>query len=93
MGESIAQIGFLKNEVFFLTKYFSEKNELIKSVWMFHCRTMNNKINHLHERCLSIVYSDKTSSFEKLLGADRSVPRHIPIHIDTDSCNILFQAK
>ena len=93
VGEPIAQIDFLKNEVFFLTKYFSEKNELIKSVWMFHCRTMNNKINHLHERCLRILYSDKTSSFEKLLGTDRSVPRHIPIHIDTDSCNIIFQAK
>ena len=32
VGESIAQIDFLKNEVFLLTKYFSEKNELIKSV-------------------------------------------------------------
>ena len=38
---------------------------------MFHSRTMSNKINRLHERCLRIVYSDKTSSFEKLL----------PIHI------------
>ena len=31
VAESIAQIDFLKNEVFFLTKYLSEKNELIKS--------------------------------------------------------------
>ena len=37
----------------------------------------NNKINHLHERCLRIVYSDKTLSFEKLLETDRSVPIHI----------------
>ena len=29
--------------------------------------TVNNKVNHLHERCLRIVHSDKTSSFEKLL--------------------------
>ena len=44
---------------------------------MFHSSTMNNKINHLPEKCLRVVYSDKTSSFEKLLETDRSVPTHI----------------
>ena len=38
---------------------------------------MNNKVNHLHERCLRVVYSDKTLSFEKLSEIDRSVPIHI----------------
>ena len=37
---------------------------------------MNNKINRLHERCLRIVHSDKTSSFEKLLEKDGSVTIH-----------------
>ena len=37
---------------------------------------MNNKINRLHERCLCIVHSDKTSSFEKLLEKDRPVTTH-----------------
>ena len=37
---------------------------------------MNNKINRLHEKCLGIVYSDKTSSFEKLLDKDGSVTIH-----------------
>ena len=46
-------------------------------VWKFHSCTMNNKINHLHERCLRIVYSDKMSSFKKLLETGRSVPIHI----------------
>ena len=41
--------------------------------WMFHSRSMNNKINYLQERCLRIVCSDKTSSFGKLLETDRSV--------------------
>ena len=27
-------------------------------IWMFHSRTLNNKINRLHERALRIVYSD-----------------------------------
>ena len=30
----------------------------------------------MHERCLCIVYSDKTSSFEKLLEKDGSVTIH-----------------
>ena len=37
---------------------------------------MNKKINRLHERCLHIVYSDKASSFEKLLEKDGSVTKH-----------------
>ena len=37
---------------------------------------MNKKINSLHERCLRIVYSDKTSSFEKLLEKDGSATIH-----------------
>ena len=27
-------------------------------IWMFHTRTINNKINPLHERALRILYSD-----------------------------------
>ena len=34
---------------------------------MFHSRTINNKINRLHERALRIIYSDFKSTFEGLL--------------------------
>ena len=30
-------------------------------IWMFHSRTLHNKINRLHERALRIVYSDYES--------------------------------
>ena len=40
---------------------------------MFHSRTLNNKINRLHERCLSIICSDNTSSFTDILEKDDSV--------------------
>ena len=30
-------------------------------IWMFHSRGVNNKINHLHERSLQIVYNDNIS--------------------------------
>ena len=45
-------------------------------VWMCLCPSMNNKINKLHERCLRIIYNDKTSSFEDLLAKDGSVTIH-----------------
>ena len=45
-------------------------------IWMFHSRIMNNKINHLYERCLRLLYGDKLSSFAKLLEQDQSVTIH-----------------
>ena len=41
---------------------------------MCHSRALNNKINRLHERCLRIIYNDKTSTFKDLLGKGDSVP-------------------
>ena len=41
-------------------------------IWMFHGRGLNNKINHLHERSLRIVYKDNNSSFKELLKKDNS---------------------
>ena len=38
-------------------------------------RSLNNKIDRLHERCLRIVYSDKTY-FGELLEKDDSVSIH-----------------
>ena len=43
---------------------------------MFHSRKLYNKIHKLHERCLRIVYSDNTSSFEELLKTGNSVLVH-----------------
>ena len=45
-------------------------------IWMFHSRTLNNRINRLHERALRIAYKDTNSSFEKLLELDHSVCIH-----------------
>ena len=44
---------------------------------MCHSRSMNSRINHLHETCLRIIYSDKSSSFEELLQKDESVTIHV----------------
>ena len=36
-------------------------------VWMFHSRTLNNRINKIHERALRMVYNDNISTFDELL--------------------------
>ena len=39
-------------------------------VWMFHSHKNNSKINSVHEMCLRLIYSNKRSSYEKLLEKD-----------------------
>ena len=41
-------------------------------IWMFHSRTLNNKIKTLHEKILRIVYSDFKANFDELLEKDGS---------------------
>ena len=44
--------------------------------WMFHNRTLNNKINKLHERALRVVYKDINLSFQDLLDLDNYMTIH-----------------
>ena len=46
------------------------------SVWMCHSRTLNNKINKLHEMALRLVYDDKQSTCEELLNINKSITIH-----------------
>ena len=45
-------------------------------IWMFCSRKMNDKINHIQERALILVYSDYIISFGDLLKKDKSVSIH-----------------
>ena len=58
-----------------ITPYMTvtKRRILMNAIWMFHSRNLNNEINRLHERCLRVIYNDKTSSFEQLLEKDSSV--------------------
>ena len=40
------------------------------SIWMLYFRTLNNKINRIHERALRPIYSDYNSSCKELLDKD-----------------------
>ena len=45
-------------------------------IWMFHSRTLNNKINRLHVKALRIVYRDDESKSDELLETDGSFSIH-----------------
>ena len=56
----------------FVTSQFS----YCPSIWMFHSRRHNNKINSIHERAIRITYQDNTSTFQELLNKDNFVSIH-----------------
>ena len=56
-----------------MNSFFTSQFNYCPLVWMCHNRTINNKINRLHEKYLRIVYNDNKSSFQELLGKDKGV--------------------
>ena len=59
-----------------MNAFFKSQFSYCPLIWMFHNRSMEHKINHLHERCLRLVYQDTTSSFDDLLIANNSFTFH-----------------
>ena len=59
-----------------MNSFFNSQFSYCPLIWMFHSRIMNNKINRLHERCMRLIYEDKTSSFEELLEQDNCFDTH-----------------
>ena len=57
-----------------MSSFFNAQFKYCPLIWMLHSHKNNNKIKHLHERCLRLIYSDKKSSYENLL--DNSVSIH-----------------
>ena len=66
----------LSKKKMLMNSFFKSQFSYCPLVWMCHSLTINNKINHLHERCLRVIYNDKISSFKELLERDGSVPKH-----------------
>ena len=38
--------------------FITSQSSCCPIVWMYHSRSLNNKVNHIHERVLRIVYQD-----------------------------------
>ena len=60
----------------FMKAFIESQFNYCALIWMFHSRTMNNKINRIHERSLRLVYSDYSSNFDELLRKDGSFSIH-----------------
>ena len=56
----------------FITSQFS----YYPLIWMFHSRSLNDKIKYLQNRELRITNDDKTSTFQQLLEWDNSISIH-----------------
>ena len=56
-----------------MNSFFTSQFNYCSLVWMCDNRTINNKINGLHERYVRIVYNDNKSSFQELLNKDKGV--------------------
>ena len=62
----------------FLKAFIESQFSYCPLFWMFHSRTLKNKINRLHEKALRIVYSDFKTNFDKLLDGSFCIHhRHI----------------
>ena len=46
-----------------MNAYFMSQTDFCPFVWMNHIGTLNNRINGLHKKALSLVYNDFSSSF------------------------------
>ena len=56
--------------------YFSSHFNYCPLIWMNHNKSINKKINNLHERALRLIYCDHSSDFQELLQRDNSVTIH-----------------
>ena len=56
--------------------FFDSQFNYCPLLWMSRSRSLNHKINRLHERSLRIAYNDYTATFEDLLAKARTVTIH-----------------
>ena len=75
LGRIAGYITFEKRRML-LKPFIESQFNYCPLIWMLHSRTMNNKINRLHERSLRIVYSDHSSTFEELLERNKTFSIH-----------------
>ena len=59
-----------------MTAYINSQFGYCPLVWMFHSRTLNNRINKIHEKSIRIVYNDNNLTYEELLRKDNSFTVH-----------------
>ena len=56
-----------KQRKLLLSAFITSQFSYAPVVWMFHCRKLNYRVNHIHERAIRLAYKDYTSFFDELL--------------------------
>ena len=65
-----------KQRLTIMTSFILSQFGYCPLVWIFHSRTLNTRINRIHERALRIVFRDDKSSFDELLEKSGSYTIH-----------------
>ena len=73
-----------------MNAFFKTQFNYCPIAWVFHTRSLNNKINRLHECCLRILYNDKCSNFKELLAVEMLKLVH---GISPEIMNDVFQIR
>ena len=71
-----AKFMILPKYLILMKSFISSQFNYCPIVWMCFSRGLNNKINHIHERALCIVYQDFKSNFKVLLIKDKTITIH-----------------
>ena len=61
---------------FIMNAFFSSQFNYCPLTWIFQNKSLNHKINRLHERSLRVFYNNGHLSYDKLLNLDNSVSIH-----------------
>ena len=72
----VAQYMNTGKKCFIMNAFFSSQYNYRLHTWMSHNRSLNHKINRLHEKCLLVIYNDGHSFYDELLNLDNSVSIH-----------------
>ena len=59
-----------------LNSFITSRFSYYPILWMFHSRKLNERINHIHERALILVYKDFNTSFQEMLIENNSLNFH-----------------
>ena len=66
----------LQKRKILIKSFFDSQFEYCPLSWMFHSRTLNNRINDLHYRALRLIYKENCMTYNELLQKDGSVTIH-----------------
>ena len=56
----------LEKTIIVMNSFFNARFNYCPLIWMLFSRKNINKIKHIHERCLRLIYSDKKLSYQNL---------------------------